>query len=256
MWVDLYIQSNDTDVTLLCITFSENLPNQTFTLKNNNFLNTSEIYNKLGYKRADSLIGFHSFSGCDTVGKIWGKPKKTLFSTFLAASDQILMSFRNLSLKGILLEEDFENLESFICQAYSTKEFQSNAIADIRYYMYCKNGIERLPPTTGALHAHIQRAHIQAHIWGQCDTLLINQLNPLSNGYYIENDTLTPLKSITPMAPKELIEMNFCKCKTGCSTGRCSCRQRGFSCTDICRCGDDCENQDDLFECDITSDED
>ena len=35
-------------------------------------------------------------------------------------------------------------------------------------------------------------------------------------------------------APKSLLELVSCKCKTGCSGRRCSCHKVGLLCTDVC----------------------
>ena len=42
-------------------------------------------------------------------------------------------------------------------------------------------------------------------------------------------------------APKALMELVSCKCKTGCSGRRCSCHKVGLMCTDVCDCIG-CEN--------------
>jgi hypothetical protein len=46
-----------------------------------------------------------------------------------------------------------------------------------------------------------------------------------------------------PPAPKEVLKVILCKCKTGCSTARCCCNQVGMKCTDLCSCGKNCENK-------------
>src|SRR6218665_3676107 len=43
-------------------------------------------------------------------------------------------------------------------------------------------------------------------------------------------------------APKAIIEMVSCHCKTDCSSARCSCRTNHLSCTNLCRCGSECQN--------------
>ncbi len=44
-----------------------------------------------------------------------------------------------------------------------------------------------------------------------------------------------PVKTDMPPAPKELLRIFRCNCKTGCSSKRCTCRRRhGLECTPAC----------------------
>ena len=53
-----------------------------------------------------------------------------------------------------------------------------------------------------------------------------------------------------PPAPESIIELTACGCKTGCKSDRCRCRKNKFVCTEMCRCKD-CENtENDNYESD------
>ena len=39
-----------------------------------------------------------------------------------------------------------------------------------------------------------------------------------------------------PPAPRALLDLLSCDCKTGCKDARCSCLRNGLPCTDACRC--------------------
>src|SRR6218665_1918114 len=112
---------------------------------------------------------------------------------------------------------------------------------------------DKLPPTLGAL-----RQHVQARVWGQASIAMQQpQFYPLQNGYYKESDG--QLKSTMPdalPAPKAIIEMVSCHCKTYCSSARCSCRTNNLSCTDLCRCGSECQNDEDTQNKRETDDDD
>ena len=46
-----------------------------------------------------------------------------------------------------------------------------------------------------------------------------------------------------------LIELSMCSCKTGCSSGRCTCKKNNLLCTEMCKCSDTCENsEEDIYE--------
>jgi len=89
---------------------------------------------------------------------------------------------------------------------------------------------DKLPPTLGALRQHVLRVHIQARVWGQASIALQDpQLDPLQNSYHKESDgQLKPTMTDALPAPKAIIEMVRCQCKTDCSFARCSCRTRTY----------------------------
>ena len=39
-----------------------------------------------------------------------------------------------------------------------------------------------------------------------------------------------------PAAPRSILEMISCGCRSGCKDGHCSCRRHSLQCTDVCRC--------------------
>src|SRR6218665_428880 len=66
------------------------------------------------------------------------------------------------------------------------------------------------------------------------------------NGDHTDSDgQLKPTMTDALPAPKAIIEMVSCHCKTDCSSARCSCRTNNLSCTDLCRCGSECQNDED-----------
>src|SRR6218665_3357872 len=84
-----------------------------------------------------------------------------------------------------------------------------------------------------------------------------NQLDPLKNGYHKDSDgQLKSTMTNALPAPKAIIEMVSCHCKTDCSSARCSCRTNNLSCTDLCRCGSECQNDEDTRNKHETDDDD
>ena len=56
---------------------------------------------------------------------------------------------------------------------------------------------------------------------------------------------IKPVTTEVLPAPKAIIEMVRCQCRADCSTDRCSCRSNNLSCTDLCQCGTQCQNDED-----------
>ena len=54
--------------------------------------------------------------------------------------------------------------------------------------------------------------------------------------------SLKPVFCTESLAPQALIELRKCNWKTGCLRNSCSCKKNNLKCTDMCRCGDTCQN--------------
>jgi hypothetical protein len=63
---------------------------------------------------------------------------------------------------------------------------------------------------------------------------------------------LKPVYCINPPAPEALLELCKCNCKTGCKGKACGCKKNQLHCTDMCRCGDKCQNMKE--ECPLETD--
>ena len=116
-----------------------------------------------------------------------------------------------------------------------------------RYWVFCqrKQKNDGLPPTSGSLQLHIQRANYQAMIWRRCFQAFQQLPQPVGNGWEKEDDgCLKPLLMTKDAAPKGLAELIVCKCtKTACKSASCLCKVNLLSCTEACSClASDCEN--------------
>jgi len=157
-------------------------------------------------------------------------------------------------------ETMFDTLASFICAAYSPKGIYIKTVSELRWHLFYKHMAksDKLPPTLGALRQHVLRVHIQARVWGQASIALhVPQLDPLQNGYHKGSDgQLKPTMTDALPAPKAIIEIVICHCKTDCSSVKCSCRTKNLSCADLCQCSSECENDEDIQDKYETDDDD
>ncbi|KAL8561272.1 hypothetical protein ACOMHN_047127 [Nucella lapillus] len=176
-------------------------------------------------------------------------------------NDDITMTFRSdtdfflskgTSKSSRCLCYDFplrDRFKGFVCAAYASKGITIKTIPELRWHLFTKHMAEsdKLPPTIGALKQHILRVHIQARVWGQAAIAHQDaQLDPLENGYFKDADgRLKPTTTDVLPAPKAIVEMVRCQCKADCSSARCSCRTKNLTCTDLCQCGSQCQNDED-----------
>ncbi len=115
----------------------------------------------------------------------------------------------------------------------------------------------KLPPTIGALKQHILRVHLQASVWGEACIARQIFLDPLQNGYHRNSDEeFTPTTTDILPAPKAVIEMVRCQCKSDCTSQRCSCKSNSLQCTYRRLYSTQCENDEESFFENYLSDND
>jgi hypothetical protein len=206
------------------------------------------IYDQLGTERAEALPGFHAVTGCDTTGQISGVGKKGALKVFMKAPPQIIDALGQLGIGDVPSTEVIERCEEFYCMLLGTKEVSGSDAATLRWQRFKKlspnQGVEKLPPTSGAWKQHTLRAHIQAKLWAQ-DTVLTPQIpDPCKLGWLREEGGLVPVLSQVQAAPEAVVELFWCNCGVSKCAGRCTCKAHNLACTELCKCeaNEDCCN--------------
>ena len=133
--------------------------------------------------------------------------------------------------------------------AYSPNGIQIASIPELRWHLFCNHMAEndKLPPTPCALKQHIIRVQIQVTVCrGQASVAQQQFLDPMKNCFYkYTTGQLKPVTTEVLPAPKAIIEMVNYRYRADCSTAHCSCRSNNISCTDLCQCGTQCQNDED-----------
>ena len=112
-----------------------------------------------------------------------------------------------------------------------------------RYVMFCSSGSESsMSPTKDAQTFHLVRANYQTVIWKKADTPFIDVPLPEVRCWLSDECGLSFHWMSKPAAPTEILKLSVCQC-TKRWTGRCSCHSTNLACTDLCKCGDECENR-------------
>ena len=108
-----------------------------------------------------------------------------------------------------------------------------------------------LPPTSPAAKFH------SYHVFHQIQEWQGNSLDPEKWGWKISTEgEMLPIQSELGAAPKSLLELVRCSCKSGCNDNRCGCRKQGLSCTLACAsCRGVCANAEQFDEADTDSGE-
>ena len=87
-----------------------------------------------------------------------------------------------------------------------------------------------LPPTSAAAMYHSLRVYYHV-IYGKGKG---DSMKPEEWGRHIVDGKCLPMQTDKPAAPQELLDIISCSCKLLCNTKRCTCRQHGLQCNDVC----------------------
>ena len=250
---EICVWSPDTDVlTLLIDLASRKIGSQTrlkfLTGKaaKHREIDVVERANAIGRAKSQGLVGFHHFTGADWGGKFVGITKKTWVEAYwkLEEDDPVVACFGQLGnslIRPELVDGDLpshvKDLEKFVCQVYSSKGEAD--LATLRWELFRSRNLEGelLPPTRAALLPHIARANYFA----MRDKSYVTRLPDLpaieESGWRIDQGVYAPVLNLVPPAPRAVIELIKCGCKTGC-TGK-----NNLPCTPLCKCyGKQCTN--------------
>jgi hypothetical protein len=115
----LNVYSLDTDVLVLLTGFHTQIPSQTTVIRNaDEKISISEIYYRLGCHRAEALIGWYAFKGCDNTGSFSTKSLKSNFSAFLASDADILSAFSSFGTDLNFQPHIYKQMERYVCLLY------------------------------------------------------------------------------------------------------------------------------------------
>jgi hypothetical protein len=122
----IHILSPDTDVLVLAIRRLPQLGSDTCVIRaRNKPVLLQPTYDALGENLAAALPGFHAFTGCDTVGRFYGKGKQTCWKVLQSSRPEILNAFINLGGNDDVDDKDFLFLEEYVVYTTTRARKQS-----------------------------------------------------------------------------------------------------------------------------------
>ena len=239
------IRSPDTDVAIIALSLMSKLPPVklyflTGTKDKQRMIDLHAVSSALGSPMCESLIGLHTFTGCDSTSALYGKGKDKPLNLVSENKDYI-SAFIAVGKQFEIDSGTFLTVERFVCDLYGEKVSDVNIA---RYKRFCvKSSSEQgLPPTKDALKEHFWHANYQAAVHRRALDSTIDAPSPDGYGWNVKNGELNITWMTKDPAPKSILEVLHCGCKSGtCTGGRCSCHKADFSCTELCKCTN-CEN--------------
>ena len=162
----------------------------------------------------------------------------------MQADDTILDAFDAYGSTTEIPDWVFRQIERYVCILYQVGGVSSDKILDLRWILFAQFGKEgqQLPSTIGTLIPHTSRAYYMCVMWKSlkepCPVL------PPATNYYWEltDGKLNPVLCTNSPAPKALLELRSCNCKSGCQKRYCICNKNSLPCTEMCGCRDNCQN--------------
>lgn len=95
------------------------------------FIDITKIYEQEGELLTKSLIGFHSFTGCDFNPNNKGKERPLTLLKKTVEYQKAFESLGNVNLTLNMLDHIFNAIQEFICNMYNTKK--SKKVDDSRF---------------------------------------------------------------------------------------------------------------------------
>ena len=240
------IRTVDTDVVVLAVSLYVEIQTTELWIalgsgKGFRYIAAHQISESLGETKSSALLGFHSFTGCDTVSAFFGRGKKSAWETwktFPEATD----GFVAIGSYPPIITDDIARLERFVVLLYDRTSGE-DSVDKCRIHLFTSKArwIDNIPPTKAALLEHIKRATFQAgYIWRQSLVQNPTGVSPELWGWEASAAGFwRPVWSQLQIASDFCQELLKCGCKTGCLRN-CKCQKHGLRCTALCACQGDC----------------
>ena len=234
------IKSPDTDVAIIALSHLASLPCHVYFMTGKG--NKSRMIDLLKVSFClstppESLLGLHTFTGCDSTSAFYGKGKQKALK-LLEAKPEFHGTFTRLGTSFQLDDEILPSLEKFVCLLYGQ---DAQSLDESRYKLFCSfpTTEQSLPPTKDALIQHAKRCNYQTAIHRRVLQQKINAPSPHGHGWKVEDGEVSVTWITKQPAPSVLAECLSCGCKVGkCIKGRCTCLNAELPCTDLCKCID------------------
>lgn len=221
--------ADDTDVLVLLIHYYHKWKlnnSEIWMLSQESYLPIHSIAKFFGSK-CKQLIGLNTLTGCDTVSHIFGVSK--------SKGLKVMISNRHSCLEELGHEREIA-ATSFtdLFYGFYGHDNYTGTLSQQIYKLIAEKGATgcQLPPTESVLTNHIKSAKLQAFVWLQADLPEMYTPNYTQHGWKFVNNTLIPDYNVSKISTN----LTSCKCRGDCCNLRCSCKNKGQRCSDICMC--------------------
>ena len=195
--------------------------------------NIKQTKRVLGARVCENILFGHALLGCDTSSRVFGIGKGVALKQ-LRNNEDFNIQAEVFNRRSVTTEEVAIAGEKALVCLYSGSK-KGDTLDQLRLQKFCQKvgssssyiHPQTLPPTSAAARYFSFRIYHQVQAW-RID------LPPTDWGWKVSGSNLIPIMTDKDVAPKVLLEVIRCTCKTGCSTMKCSCRKAGLDCSPGC----------------------
>ena len=243
------INTVETDISIYAIYFSQKIDVEIYVKtgvkERTRVLKISNVALELGKDVCQALPALHSFSGNDYTSSFHGIGKVKALNVLLN-SPEFIATFKEIGENVTFDSALFESIERFVLKLYGLKGCTD--VNEGRYVKFTSSKItpppQKLPPTRDALLCHCKRVSFVTAMVKKSLETDFQMPSPDGYGWSITEGKLSIVWIILPPAPDEVLQLVSCNCKkSSCRRGNCNCLGYNLACTDLCGCGENCENQ-------------
>ena len=140
-----------------------------------------------------SLIGFHSFTGCDIICSFAGRRKvKPLNLTIKDV--KYIEEFAERGEHTYITGDLLQTIKSFVCHMYGWKG--DDRVDELQYRMYCQSG-EKIACEQQPCSDDTKRSIYQTRIWRESLLLYKNEVDPQEHSWVPEENGDLDIKWMT-----------------------------------------------------------
>lgn len=172
------------------------------------------IKEKLGEEVCRNILFIHPLLGCDMTSRIYGLGKRFALNKFQADSN--FKGFAKVFMSSDAMKEDVVAVgEKALVSLHGRQQDEGVDLLRVnKFFQKVARNVksvdsESLPPTSSAAQHHSLRVYHQVQIWKGRD-----DIDPEGWGWVMNRGRLVSLKTDKASAPKELLKVIRCTCKS------------------------------------------
>ena len=251
---DTILVGEDTDLLVLLCYYAKDLPSKLYLrpepkaqTKRAKTWDICATRKGLGDAVCNNILFLHATLGCDTTSKLYGIGKGASLKVY--KNDPVFRKCAavfDIDPEMLSQEEIIAAGEMAIMCLHNFKQHSVgiNVLRKMTFLDKVANGTicvnpQSLPPTHSACKYHSLRVYFQILEWKSKS----ESVNVEEYGWMLRKGVLEPVKTDQDPAPKNILTMIRCGCKSGCKTSQCTCRKLGLECSLVCKnCRGSCTN--------------
>ena len=184
------------------------------------------IATNLGIETCKSLALFHALTGSDSTSAFKFKGKRSCWKVITSADmSSTRREFSKIIDAPFELSQSLNTVvEKCVCLLYKGGDADGVDLLRMDMFSHKTRDVERIPPTSDALHQHLKRSVYQASVWASANISVTSFPATHDFGWREDSGRFIPEWMTLPEA-KDVFNMDVkCSCRRPCV--RCKCKKK------------------------------